>query len=67
MRAEFLENCYLILLQEDVMFRYFVLDSSVIIGVLEEPFVDDGMVILCTYSIKCTFIMFVLWIAQCTS
>lgn len=25
------------------MFRYFVLDSSVILGVLEEPFVDDGM------------------------
>ena len=31
------------MLQEEVTFRYFVLDSSVIIGVLEEPFVDDGM------------------------
>ena len=35
---------YVLLLQGDVMFRYFVLDSSVIIGVLEEPFVDDGMI-----------------------
>ena len=25
------------------MFRYFVHDSSVIIGILEEPFVEDGM------------------------
>ena len=42
---------YVLLLQGDVMFRYFVLDSSVIIGVLEEPFVDDGMIYI-PYTVK---------------
>ena len=40
----------MLLLQEDVIFRYFVQDSSVIIGVLEESFIDDGMV---TVSSNC--------------
>ena len=38
---------YELLLQEEVVFRYFVLDSSVILGVLEEPFVDDSMTPVC--------------------
>ena len=41
----------MLLPQEDVMFRYFVHDSSVIIGVLEEPFVDDGMATICVMEL----------------
>ena len=43
-------NITMLLLQEDVMFRYFVQDISVITSVLEEPFIDDGMVTTCVYS-----------------
>ena len=32
------------------MFRYSVQDSSVIISVLEEPFIDNGMVTACVYN-----------------
>ena len=54
----------MLLLQEDVMFRYFVQDSSVIIGVLEEPFIDDGMVTICVYNgVICS--LFVLTICFC--
>ena len=40
----------MLLLHKDVMFRYFVQDSSVIIDVLQEPFIDDGMVTACVYN-----------------
>ena len=48
----------MLLLQEDVMFRYFVQDSSVIIGVLEEPFLDNGMVTtrVCASVYACMFV-----------
>ena len=43
----FLHTLYSLLLvtccpQEEVMFRYFVFDSSMIIGLLEEPFISGG-------------------------
>ena len=42
----------MLLLQEDMMLRYFVQDSSVIIGVLEELFIYDGMVTTCVHTIE---------------
>ena len=40
----------MLLLQENVMFRYFVQDSSIIMSVPEEPFINYGMV---TVSSNC--------------
>ena len=45
------------------MFRYFVQDSSVIIGVLEEPSIDDGMVTTCV----CNGVMYCMCLCVCLS
>jgi len=51
---------YMLSTQEEVMFRYFEFDNSMIIGLLEELFISGGTLLFGFFCKKCLYIcMFV--------